>query len=121
MNSTITFDAVAVLPGAAAVLELLADPVAIAWVVDAFVHCKVIATIGDAGPLLAAARVAPDAGVVDLGGDRGIERFVTTARGGRIWSREPAAQAVIAPPQQQPAAMPPVATPDRSSPRNSKH
>ena len=118
---SVMFDAVAVLPGAAAVPELLADPVAIAWVGDAFVHCKVIATIGDAGPLLAAARVAPDAGVVDLGGDRGIERFVTAARGGRIWSREAAAQAVIAPAQQQPAAMPPVVTPDRSSPRSSKH
>jgi catalase len=115
---SVTFDAVAVLPGAAAVPGLLADPVAIAWVGDAFAHCKVIATIGDAGPLLAAARVAPDAGVIDLGGDGGIALFVTTARGGRIWSREAAAQAAIAPPGQVPAAMPP---PDRSSPRTPKH
>jgi catalase len=85
---SVMFDAVAVLPGTAALPELLADPVAIAWVGDAFVHCKVIATIGDAGPLLAAARVSPDAGVVDLGGNGGIAEFVTAARGGRIWSRE---------------------------------
>jgi catalase len=112
----VIFDAVAVLPGAAAVAELLADPVAIAWVSDAFVHCKVIAMIGDAGPLLAAARVSPDAGVIDLGGDGGIAQFVTAARGGRIWSRE----AAMAPPQQLPVAMPPV-TPGQPTPRSPKH
>ena len=113
---SVIFDAVAVLPGAAAIPELLADPVAIAWVSDAFVHCKVIATIGDAEPLLAAARVSPDAGVIDLGGDGGIGQFVTAARGGRIWSRE----AAIASPPGLPAAMPPV-TPGQPSPRTSKH
>jgi catalase len=113
---SVMFDAVAVLPGAGGIPELLADPVAIAWVGDAFVHCKVIATIGDAEPLLAAARVSPDAGVIDLGGDGGIGQFVTAARGGRIWSRE----AAIASPLQQPAAMPPV-TPGQPSPRSPKH
>jgi catalase len=113
---SVLFDAVAVLPGPAAVPELLADPGAIAWVSDAFVHCKVIAMIGDAGPLLAAARVSPDAGVIDLGGDGGIALFVTTARDGRIWSRD----AAMAPPGQQPAAMPP-RTPSPPSPRSSKH
>ena len=113
---SVIFDAVAVLPGAAAVAELLADPAAIAWVSDAFVHCKVIATNGDAGPLLAAARVSPDAGVIDLGGDGGIAQFVAAARGGRIWSRE----AAMAPPQQLPAAMPPVA-PGPPTPRPAKH
>ncbi|HEX3757438.1 MAG TPA: catalase [Kofleriaceae bacterium] len=109
---SVIFDAVAVVPGAVALPELLADPVAIAWVNDAFVHCKVIATVGDAEPLLAVARVAPDAGVVDLGGDGGIAAFVTTARGGRIWSREPGAPVA----QQVPAAMPPLPR-DRTSPR----
>jgi catalase len=113
---SVMFDAVAVLPGAAAVPELLGDPVAIAWVSDAFVHCKVIATIGDAEPLFAAARVSPDAGVIDLGGDGGIGEFVTAARGGRIWSRE----AAMASPQRLPAAIPPV-TPGPPSPRTPKH
>jgi catalase len=113
---SVLFDAVAVVSGAAAIPELLASPAAIAWVSDAFLHGKVIATLGDAEPLLAAARVSPDAGVIDLGGDGGIARFVTAARGGRIWSREAGATAS----QQLPAAMPPLATPPRPSPRSSK-
>jgi catalase len=112
---SVIFDAVAVLPGAAAILELLADPVAIAWVSDAFHHGKVIATVSDAGPLLAAARVSADAGVIDLAGDDGIARFVTAAKGGRIWARETVAVAAT-----QPAAMPPpVASPQ--APRPTKH
>ncbi len=122
---SVLFDAVAVLPGAAGVSELLADPVAIAWVSDAFVHGKVIATIGDSEPLLAAARVSPDAGVIDLGGDGGIALFVTAARGGRIWSREAAdgagIEAAMMPSQQGPAAMPPRTTPGQPSPRTPKH
>jgi catalase len=113
---SVMFDAVAVLPGAAAVSELLADPVAIAWVGDAFVHCKVIATIGDAGPLLGAARVSPDAGVIDLGGDGGIAEFVTAARGGRIWSREATTGTYFE------AAIPlPPPPPGQPSPRGPKH
>jgi catalase len=117
---SVLFDAVAVLPGAASIPELLADPVAIAWVSDAFVHCKVIATCGEAGPLLGAARVSPDAGVIDVGGDGGIAGFVTAACGGRIWSREAATPPGM-PSQSLPAAMPPLATPDQPSPRGPKH
>jgi catalase len=113
---SVMFDAVAVVPGAAAVPDLLAEPAAIAWVSDAFIHCKVIATTGDAGPLLEAARVAPDAGVIELSGDGAIARFVAAAKGGRIWSREAAAVA-----ERAPAGMPPGRPTDRSSPRTPRH
>ncbi|HMG21811.1 MAG TPA: catalase [Kofleriaceae bacterium] len=101
---SVMFDAVAIVSGAAAIPGLLADPAAVAWVSDAFVHCKVIAAAATAGPLLDAARVVRDAGVIDLAGDGAIGRFITAAKGGRIWSREPDAVA-----ERSPAGAPPPA------------
>lgn len=111
---SVIFDAVAIVVGAGAIPDLLADPAAISWVSDAFVHCKVITAVGAARPLLEAARVYRDAGVIDLAGDGAVAQFVTTARAGRIWSRE-----VAAAPDRAPASMPP---PDRQPgpPRTTK-
>jgi catalase len=111
---SVIFDAVAVLPGPGSLAELLAEPTAIAWVNDAFIHCKVIATVGDATPLLTAARVVPDAGVIDLGDGDGIAPFITAAKAGRIWSRELATTPL------QPATMPPPGVQARP-PRAPKH
>jgi catalase len=97
---SVLFDAVAVVPGTATA-DLLADPAAISWVSDAFVHCKVIAATPAARPLLDAARVTADAGVVELAAGNAITTFVTTAKQGRLWSREvpnPAAPLVGKPP-----------------------
>jgi catalase len=89
---SVLFDAVAIVLGTAAVADLVADPAAVAWVSDAFHHCKVIATVTDAAPLLAAARVVADDGddgVVDVTGGKAVEMFVARARRGRVWAREP--------------------------------
>jgi catalase len=97
---SVIFDAVAVIAGAAGVAGLAADPAALAWVGDAFLHGKVIGAVSDARPLLDAARVAAGDGVIDLGSGLGsglgggdaIPRFISAAKRGRIWSREVAAQ-----------------------------
>jgi catalase len=85
---SVIFDTVAVVPGAAAIADLVAEAAAIQWVSDAFTHCKVIATVAEARPLLDAARVAPDAGVIELAGGKAITQFITAAKNGRVWARE---------------------------------
>ena len=85
---SVIFDAVAVVPGAAAIAGLVATPAAINWISDAFHHCKVIATVGDAAPLLDAGRVTAGDGVIDLAGGKAIGQFITAAKHGRVWSRE---------------------------------
>jgi catalase len=94
---SVIFDAVAIVVGAQGIAALAKDPAALDWVSDAFHHCKVIATVAAAHPLLAAAGVTADAGVIDLGnpggGDAGpdgdgVAAFVAAARRGRVWARE---------------------------------
>jgi catalase len=107
---SVLFDAVAVIPGTA-LDDLLADPAAIAWVSDAFVHCKVIAASPDARPLLDAARVTSDPGVIELTAGAAIATFIATAKKGRLWSRE-------APTSPAPPSVPaPSSTPDRRASR----
>lgn len=85
---SVIFDAVAIVAGAAAIAALVGEAAAIAWVGDAFTHGKVIATVAEARPLLDAARVGADAGVIELGDAKAIAQFITAAKHGRIWSRE---------------------------------
>ncbi len=82
---SVIFDAVCVLAAG----PLVEAPPALDWVSDAFNHCKVIGVVEEAQPLLAAARVKSDAGVVDLGG-KGVAEFIAIAERGRIWAREQA-------------------------------
>ena len=84
---SVIFDAVVVAPGAAAIPTLLLDASAKQWVADAFAHCKVIGVVGAAQPLLDAAGVKPDAGVIDVGA-KGAAAFVAAAKEGRVWARE---------------------------------
>jgi catalase len=84
---SVIFDAVVVAPGAAAMTTLLLDAAAKQWVADAYAHCKVIGVVGAAQPLLDAAGVKPDAGLVDVK-TQGVDAFVTMAKEGRIWARE---------------------------------
>ncbi|HEX2688914.1 MAG TPA: catalase [Kofleriaceae bacterium] len=114
---SVFFDAVAVVPGAAAVAELCTEPAAIEWVSDAFLHCKVIATVAEARPLLDAARVTGDAGVIDLAGDKGISQFLAAAKRGRVWSRE---AAVSGPEQSAPVAQNRSSGSSRASAQNAK-
>ncbi len=85
---SVIFDAVVVAPGAAAVPDLLADASAIDWVRDAFGHCKVIGVVAAAQPLLDRAGVVSDAGVIPLDA-KSVPAYITAAKAGRIWSREP--------------------------------
>jgi catalase len=84
---SVIFDAVVVAPGAAAIPTLLLDAAAKQWVADAFAHCKVIGIVGAARPLLDAAGVKPDAGIIEVTATS-VGAFVTTAKEGRIWARE---------------------------------
>jgi catalase len=87
---SVIFDAVGVITGADGADDLVAQPAAISWVSDAFVHCKVIATVAAAKPLLDAARVVAGEGLIDVAG--GPAAFITAAKHGRVWSREAAMQ-----------------------------
>jgi catalase len=58
---------------------------------DAFAHCKVIGATEAAQPLLDAAGVIPDEGVL-VGTD--ADAFLDTAAKGRIWDREPKVRTV---------------------------
>jgi len=106
---SVLFDAVAVVAGATAVDDLRAEPAAVGWIGDAFLHCKVIAAVPEARPLLDLARVTADAGVIELAGDKAIGQFLTAAKRGRVWSRE----ATLHGPDQPP--LDPSTQPSRSS------
>ena len=65
---------------------LSTEAAAVAWVHDAYSHLKVIGATPGAQPLLDAAGVVPDAGVL-TGAD--VENFLASAAKGRLWDREP--------------------------------
>jgi catalase len=83
----VIFDAVVVIVGDDAT-ALVAAPSARQWIADAFAHCKVIGFTRGAKPLLDAARVESDAGVLAIDNAKAIAAFIETAKRGRIWSRE---------------------------------
>jgi len=86
---SIIFDAVAVVPSPEGAATLEHDAAAIDWLRDAFGHLKVIG-VGDAAqPLLDRAGVKPDKGVVALRGAKDVAAFVSAAKNGRVWDREP--------------------------------
>ena len=85
-GSSVLFDAVVVAVSAEGAAMLRKEAAAVAWVHDAFAHCKVIGATRAAQALLDAAGVVPDEGVL-VGA--AAEQFVTTAAQGRVWDREP--------------------------------
>ncbi len=91
---SVLFDAVAVIVPEAAAQNMAKQAEAVAWVHDAFAHLKVIGHTQGAQPLLQAAGVNPDEGVVALGGG-GATQFASAAASGRIWSREPLVRVVF--------------------------
>ncbi len=88
---SVLFDAVAIVASEDGTAALLGESAAVAWVHDAFAHLKVIGATDAAAPLLDAAGVEADEGVVVLGD---AAAFVTTAAAGRIWAREPDVRSV---------------------------
>jgi catalase len=85
-GSSVLFDTVFVALSAEAAEELSREAAAVTWVHDAFAHCKIIGATNEAQPLLDAAGVVPDEGVI-VG--RNVNMFVAAAAKGRIWEREP--------------------------------
>jgi catalase len=85
-GSSVLFDAVFVALSKDGAGTLSHEAAAVAWIHDAFAHCKVIGATEAARPLLEAAGVTADEGVV-IGAD--AEKFLTAAANGRTWSREP--------------------------------
>lgn len=83
---SVLFDAVYVALSAAGATLLSTEAAAVAWVHDAFAHLKVIGTSSAAQPLLNAAGVVPDKGV--LTGTK-VKTYLDTAAQGRIYEREP--------------------------------
>ncbi|NYF88752.1 catalase [Tunturiibacter empetritectus] len=91
-GSSVLFDAVYVLLSKEGATKLSTEGAAIAWVHDAFVHLKVLGASAAAKPLLDAAGVVRDAGVV-IGDDH--KTYLNKASKGRIWSREPSVRSVF--------------------------
>jgi catalase len=84
---SVLFDACVVAPGAAALPQLMLESAAKQWVADAYTHCKIIGVVGAAQPLLDAAGVKKDEGIVDINA-KSIGTFIDRAKEGRLWARE---------------------------------
>jgi len=91
---SVLFDAVAVVASADGVTALLGEAAAVGWVHDAFAHLKVIGATADAQPLLDAAGVIADDGVLPLTGAKDAATYASRAGAGRIWAREPSVRTV---------------------------
>ena len=63
-----------------------------AWVHDAFQHLKVIGATAAAQPLLDAAGVAPDTGILT---DPAPAAYIETVANGRIYAREPSVKTIF--------------------------
>jgi catalase len=85
---SVLFDAVAIVLSETSGKTLSQNAAAVAWVHDAFAHLKVIGHTPGAAPLLKAAGVKPDDGVLALDETK-KHGFADTAANGRIWAREP--------------------------------
>ncbi len=86
---SVFFDAVALIAGDAEGKKLSQEAAAVNWVRDAFGHLKVVAFTSEADPLLQAAGVKTDKGIISLTPSDGISTFIEAAKTGRIWEREP--------------------------------
>jgi len=88
------FDSVVLLLSEDACAELVEEAAAVNWVRDAFGHLKVIGFNEAARPLLEAASVVEDTGVCAIGNKKSIGAYLTTAKLGRRWEREPTLRSI---------------------------
>ena len=88
-SPSIFYDALVVLASEAGAADLATQAAAVDWMANGFAHLKVIAHTPEAQPLLDRANVAVDSGIVPLASRKDIATFLTTAKKGRIWDREP--------------------------------
>jgi len=91
-GSSVLFDTVFIALSTEGAHQLASEAAAVAWVHDAFSHCKVIGSTSEAKPLLDAAGVIPDEGVI-VGTN--VNAFTATAANGRIWAREPKVRTIF--------------------------
>ena len=92
---SVLFDTVAIVASDAGIGDLVKEAAAVAWAHDALAHHKVIGHTAAAQPLLDAAGVRSDAGVVSIHGKADAGAFVDAAAKGRIWDREPSVRTVF--------------------------
>ncbi|MBR1235783.1 catalase [Bradyrhizobium sp. AUGA SZCCT0182] len=89
---SVLYDAVALLPAAAAMDDLLQESTARDFVADAFAHCKFIGHVEAAAPLFGKAGIAEadiDEGFISLASPRDVAGFVGKLGQLRVWGREP--------------------------------
>ena len=86
---SVLYDAVAIIVSPEGAEHLTKEATARDFVADAFAHCKFIAHVDAAQPLLDKAGVEPDEGVMLLGSNAGITAFIESCRKLRLWAREP--------------------------------
>ena len=65
------------------------EAAAVDWIRDAFGHLKVIGVLESGLGLAEEAGVEEDHGVVEMDGSNDIAAFITAAKNGRVWDREP--------------------------------
>jgi len=83
------FDTVILLISDRGAAELIEEAAAVNWVRDAFGHLKVIGHVPAAQPLLDAASVVADDGILPISDRKTLAAYIATARAGRRWTREP--------------------------------
>jgi catalase len=89
---SVLYDAIALLPGADAIDDLLQESTVRDFVADAFAHCKFIGHVKAAVPLFDKAGIAEadfDEGVIPLASAKDATSFVGKLGQLRVWSREP--------------------------------
>jgi catalase len=86
---SIFFDAVVVAASTEGSALLETEAAAVDWIRDAFGHLKVIGVLESALGLAEEAGVEEDQGVVEMDGAKDIAAFITAAKNGRAWDREP--------------------------------
>ena len=86
---SIFFDAVVVASSKEGSAMLETEAAAVDWIRDAFGHLKVIGVLESGLGLAEEAGVEEDHGVVEMDGSKDIAAFITAAKNGRVWDREP--------------------------------
>jgi len=88
---SVLYDAVAVLPSAEVMDDLIRESTARDFVADAFAHCKFIGYVEAATPLFEKAGIAGslDKGVIALSGPKDVAGFIGELGALRLWDREP--------------------------------
>ena len=86
---SVLYDAVAIIVSPEGAAQLTKEATARNFVADAFAHCKFIAHVEAAQPLLDKAGVEPDEGVILPGSKADTTAFIKSCRKLRLCAREP--------------------------------